>query len=227
MGHAEAVEDKIRFATCGKYKKFYYPKCSICGDEVKSMNYLRSIKYTCARCKYIKAMVEEKYRLRESKNNGSAQLSRAIERISKKANIANYQRAVNDITADMEEGVRFGSTEEVITALELKRLKVKYRHNVKFGRYRADFVLDELKIILEVDGRLYHTKETAPREELRDNLITLSVGAEWEVIRITDNLINDNITQLMRAVRIVVKERKKIRLANAGELPSWYSRRKV
>ena len=114
-----------------------------------------------------------------------------------------------------------------MVALELKRKNINYRQDVKFGRYRADFVLDDMKVVLEVDGKRYHTPQTAPREEIRDSLIILQLGAGWEVIRITDDCINENIARLMSGIRAVKIRRDKIRAKNNNELPAWYSRRKV
>ena len=112
-----------------------------------------------------------------------------------------------------------------MTALELIRRNVKINHQVEFGIYRVDFLLPEEKIVLEVDGTIFHTEKTKEREDIRDSLIILNLGPEWEIIRITDELINQNIRRLLPAIRAIKKKRQLIRKQNNGELPDWYSTR--
>ena len=93
------------------------------------------------------------------------------------------------------------------------------------GRYRADFVLPDEKVVLEVDGTLFHTDRTKEKEITRDNLIVLSLGSEWEVVRITDEDINKNITRLLPAIRKIKKKRAELRKNYGGVLPNWYTDR--
>ena len=97
---------------------------------------------------------------------------------------------------------------------------------MKLGSYRADFLLDDMKVVLEVDGVIYHSARTRQKEELRDGLILIALGAEWQVVRITDELITKNITRLMPAIEKVVKKRNMLRQAD-GSLPEWYTDRKT
>lgn len=227
MGYLEATEDGIRSVEVHKHLRYYFPKCSICGDEMQCLNCLRKFRYICKRCRFIEASVDKRYKQKENEFIHSQQLTKAIKRISKQWDILKYQNAIDGIISDIRQGVNFGSTEEVMVALELKRKNINYRQDVKFGRYRADFVLDDMKVVLEVDGKRYHTPQTAPREEIRDSLIVLQLGAGWEVIRITDDCINENIARLMSGIRAVKIRRDKIRAKNNNELPAWYSRRKI
>lgn len=121
----------------------------------------------------------------------------------------------------------FDSTEEMMVAIELLHKKVNLRHQVKMGRYRADFVLPDYKIVLEVDGVMFHNENTRKKEQIRDNLIILNLGAEWEVIRITDKLINDNITKLVPAILKLKDKRQYYRKRHNGTLPSWFSDREI
>ncbi|MDD4280434.1 MAG: DUF559 domain-containing protein, partial [Candidatus Sumerlaeales bacterium] len=113
------------------------------------------------------------------------------------------------------DGVVFGSTEEVLVALELSRQGVKYRTQVKFGPYRADFVLDDYKVVLEVDGKLFHSEERKFQEQFRDGLILAGLGPKWELVRVTDENINKHITRLMCAIATVVEGRKSRRVRDA------------
>lgn len=50
MSYKEAKEDGIRIEKAGRYS-VYYPHCRFCGDEVRSLNYLRDRHYVCKDCK--------------------------------------------------------------------------------------------------------------------------------------------------------------------------------
>ena len=50
MGYKEAKEDGIRIVSGFNYTA-YYPKCHICGEEMKVMAYIRNTEYTCKQCK--------------------------------------------------------------------------------------------------------------------------------------------------------------------------------
>lgn len=50
MSYYEAKEDDVRIGHDGM-STVYYPPCRICGREIKSLAYLRKIKYTCPDCK--------------------------------------------------------------------------------------------------------------------------------------------------------------------------------
>ena len=50
MSYYEAKEDDICIGH-DRLSTVYYPPCRICGKEIKSLAYLRKIKYTCPDCK--------------------------------------------------------------------------------------------------------------------------------------------------------------------------------
>lgn len=226
MGYHEAAEDGVRRSRNDLGDCWYYPKCCICGEEVPTWNYKRSIKYTCKNCKEKMKFVESQKRVDNNENSKNRKLKNAVDRIYKKTKKPrSYQQAIEAIEKNLHRDGWFQSTEEIMVAIELVKRGIKARHQVKFGRYCADFVLPDEKIVLEVDGILYHPKSNIYKEDTRDNLIVLSLGPEWEVIRITDELINENITKLVPAIRKIRDKRKAERLKNSGALPKWYTDR--
>lgn len=229
MGYADAVKDGIRIVKGTGNKKYtiYFPKCHICGEEIKSMTYKSNTKYTCQRCKLIDYMADKVVRVENNKDKKERKLKNAINKIEKQVGlkIKEYNKAIEVIRKNLHKDKWFDSTEEIMTALELIRRNVKINHQVEFGIYRVDFLLPEEKIVLEVDGTIFHTEKTKEREDIRDSLIILNLGPEWEIIRITDELINQNIRRLLPAIRAIKKKRQLIRKQNNGELPDWYSTR--
>lgn len=229
MGYFEAVEDGIRnYQPHGALETFYFPKCHICGEEVKSIKYQRGMQYTCKVCRLNDYLSDKERRVETNTEVKNRKLENALQRVKKDAGPRiNYDKAESVVRKHLHTDGWFDSTEEIMAALELIRRNIKVRHQVKFGRYTADFVLLDERIVLEVDGIIYHGKERHDKEVLRDNLIILSLTPEWEVVRITDELINQNIRGLVPAIRQVKNARQKVRSKNNGQLPEWYSSRKV
>lgn len=226
MGYEEAKKDGIKIVSGRKYTIFF-PKCHICGEEVKSMQYKSSMQYTCQRCKLMNYMADKIERIEDNKEKKERKLNNAINKIEKQvgSKIKEYDNAIGTIKKNLHKDKWFDSTEEIMTALELTRRKIKIIHQVPFGIYRADFVLPEEKIVLEIDGTVFHTEKTKEKEDIRDSLIILNLGPEWEVVRITDELVNQNIRRLLPAIKAIKKKRQSIRKQYDGMLPDWYSTR--
>lgn len=240
MSYYEALEDGLKVIP-GKEKfdkTIYFPKCHICGEEVFSYSYNREETYLCKKCKAKKAerkALENLFRVVSKNENPKSyeaqerKFKRAVVRIKKCKDYDefDYERAFAKVHDKIHRHGWFDSTEEVMTAIELEKYGMNYRHQVRFGsNYKADFVLDDEKIVLEIDGRLFHSgEEKLEKDIVRDNLIILALGLDWEVIRITDDYINENISQLVPALEQIKEERKRIRAKYGGNLPSWYSRR--
>jgi len=229
MGYREAIEDNIRiYKNSRTSSNHYYPRCQYCDKEVMSLSYIRGNNYTCKGCKVENYLSDKENRQESNKAVKEKKLINAIDRIAKHTNdIDKYDRAIRIIKSYLHRDGWFDSTEEIMVAIELCKRKVKFNHQVEFGRYRVDFLLPEQKIILEVDGTLFHTEKTREKEMIRDNLIVLNLGAEWEVIRITDDDINSNVTKLIPALKRVKEKRQKLREKNDGLLPDWYSNKSI
>jgi very-short-patch-repair endonuclease len=229
MGYREALEDNIRmFQNETSHSNLYYPKCHICSKEVKSLSYIRGNKYTCMECKTNIYLSDKDKKAVYDKYEKDKKFDNAINRVRAKtgeSKFKTYVKAIELVKSNLYKDHWFDSTEEIMAAIELLHNKVKLRHQVKFGRYRVDFVLPDYKAILEVDGVLFHNASTRKKEEVRDNSIILSLGAEWEVIRISDKLINQNITRLLPAITNILKQRRDYRKTFKGSLPKWYNDR--
>lgn len=227
MSYNEALKDGIRFERRG-YCNMYFPPCHICGQETESMTYIPENKYTCKKCKQEIYLSDRKSSAENSLEAKEKRLEKAIERIKRKTgNFSRYKDAIEVVKKNLHKDGWFQSTEEVMTAIELVKNNVRARHQVKFGRYKADFVLPDEKAVLEIDGELFHTDKTRKKEALRDALIVASLGSDWEVIRITDSLINQNITRLVPAIKKGLKERRRLREQYNGQLPQGYSKKAI
>lgn len=210
MSWNEALEDGIPVTTDRSYFNLYHPPCQICGAPVKNWAYVRGAHYTCKDCriKLVRQSREEGGLLSSSKKQ--RKLETAIKRISKITDIRPYMKAIDLVKKNLERQGWYQSTEEIMVALELIRQGVKANHQVRVFEYRVDFVLPEIKIALEIDGKPYHGKEKLESQSIRDNVITWRLGEDWQMIRITTDNINRNITKLIPAIQGVLTKRRSI-----------------
>ena len=231
MGYQDAIRDGVKVKFEGSRGEVYYIPCCQCGAEVRSFSYHVKQKYICKECVELDRLIKKKeraeIRAKERAEQGIGQpipktqeqiekiraknetmLSKAMSRIDRMTTLSIFTQAIAKVRGEMDAGVIYQSTEEVLVALELSRKGIEYRTQVHFGPYRADFVLDANKIVLEVDGRLFHAAEREFKDNLRDGLIVAALGPRWEVIRITDDNINKNITKLTKAIARLIDYRK-------------------
>ena len=220
MSYNEALADNIR-----RDNGMYFPPCHKCGAETRSMSYIPGRKYTCQSCKLADKLADKERLSNNKRECKERKFAEAVKRIGKRANLTAYSFAINKVYEKLHTVGYFDSTEEILVAIELVKNKIRFRHQVKFNRYRLDFVLPDEKVVLEVDGVTFHNVETRNRERLRDDLIVLGYGAEWEVIRVTDKMVNENITKLLPAIKEIKRKRKELKEANGGVLPYWYTDR--
>ena len=228
MSYAEAIKDGIRTVRLKSGDQLYFPKCHKCGKEIQSIRYQSGLRYTCKECKMDNYLSDKEKKVTADKETKDKKFDNAVNRIKQHVrNIKKYDEAIKTVKANLYKDHWFDSTEEIMVAIELLHKRVNLRHQVRMGRYRVDFMLPDYKIILEVDGVMFHNENTRKKEQLRDNLIILNLGVEWEVIRITDKHINEDITSLLPALLKIKEKRKYYRKCNNGLLPKWYSYREL
>ncbi len=208
MSWYEATEDGIPTAKDKDSYTGYFPPCHICGTPVYSWSYIRGTSYTCPECR--KELVRQEIEKKQQKTDvgKSAKLDDAVKRISKHTNISDYDRAIKSVEKCLNHPGWFQSTEEIMTALELVRNGIKTHHQVRIFDYTVDFVLPELKVALEIDGSIYHGKDKQEWQTMRDEVIANKLGDGWQVVRISTDDINTNITRLLPAIKGVLKYRR-------------------
>ena len=208
MSWHEAIEDGIPVAKDSAKRSCYYPPCHICGEPVYSWSYIRGCQYTCKGCKteLVRQAREERSAIGTGKKK--EKLKTAIKRISKVTNIAPYEDAIRLVEKNLNKRGWYQSTEEIMVALELIRCGVKSFHQVKIFEYTVDFILPDLKVALEIDGKIYHGKDKLEYQSQRDDAITYKLGEGWEMIRIFTDNINQNVTKLIPGINAILKSRK-------------------
>ena len=200
--------------------------CSICGVRMTSWSYRKGLTYRCCDCKESEKEEHRNAGVKPELRKLQAQrrLEIAEEVINRQfGNIGRYQGHVEWVSDNLDRVGWFQSSNEIIVALELMYKKVPTRHQVKMGKYRADFILPDMKVVLEIDGEHHKQKDVKERDKLKEAVMLSSLGPEWEVIHIKDELIKQNLKQLVPAIKKTVAWRKKMRKEYRGNIPDHVS----
>lgn len=131
-----------------------------------------------------------------------------------------YDESIAVLEKALEEPGKFASSHEMMTAMELLRNGVRFKPEYTIGRRRVDFLIPEMKVVLEIDGHLHEYKQVADSE--RDIEILGYLNSEdngWEVIRIPTKRIEQNIKKLLPAIKALYKHKQYERKKNGGFLP--------
>ena len=225
MGYMDAVRDGIRIDKKGPGADWYYPRCHKCGIEVPCWNYISGQKYTCKKCKLEDQLIAADIRKEEDRKTRTVKLEKVISKMKSQGAYSKYESAIEIARQMIDDGGHiFDSTEEIEVAIVLLEEGIQFRHQVRFGkRYIADFVLDEMKVVLEIDGDIFHGESRLAKQQIRDDLIIAALGPEWEIVRIKTSTLNQNMAKLPKALKAVLKRRKMYRRLNKGQLPEWYN----
>lgn len=203
--------------------------CNECGKEFPCRQHIRPDRRICPGCK-----TYEK-ELRDILTNDMAgprvklrKFDEAVTRIEKSVNnFKSYQPAINTIRKVVLRKGWFQSTEEIMAGIELIKNGVRTIHQQKVGRYKVDFALPDMKVLLEIDGRPYHSDKT--KEGIRDGNIQLALGPSWYVVRIDTDKINKNISKLVPAIKAAVEaqQQDRARIRDKGKLMKKDLRKKI
>ncbi len=117
----------------------------------------------------------------------------------------------------------FESSHEIMVAIELINNEIKIIPQKKINQYTADFMLPDLKIILEIDGYWHNNSKTLLRDAKRDVDIIDELGAGWEVIRVKTTTIEKRLMYLVDDIKKEYKERQLLRKNNHGILPDGFN----
>lgn len=156
----------------------YDHQCVLCETMFPS-NHERD--YYCEECKSKMDLVKKIEVVDKAETDIKKRFSEysKLEQIKKCADIAR-KRVFDGID-------NFGSKPEAIAAIQMINSGITYHSQAQVGKNKVDFLLPKMKIILEVDGMLYHMDED--KTFIRDRQIMGSAGESWEIVHISDDSI--------------------------------------
>lgn len=135
-----------------------------------------------------------------------------------------YYLPYKNIRDEFLEGKQdFLSSEEIAVALVLVNLGYDYIPNYKILNHKVDFYIPEIKVCLEIDG--VHHEMTTIKDSRRDKEIRDELGNDWEIVRIKTEYIHKNPEKVIDACIALKEEKQKLRNANGGFLPEYFSDR--
>lgn len=212
MGYNEALADGIQRvydAEIGRGGKkgtyVYLVPCEICGTVTKKRVYRRDLINTCDKCKAtLKARQTEKKKidskLLQVETKHEQRFNKAVSKIKKQVkDFSSYTNAINIAKTSLE---KYDSIPESMVAIELIHLKYKIIPQQKVGKYRVDFAIPKEKIVIEVDGSVYH-KDIYKGD--REATIQFSLGMDWKIIHIPAEMIENDITKLKDIIDVFYK----------------------
>lgn len=152
-------------------------------------------------------------------------LERAVRILEKQAlDIYQYKDIIEDFEQYVTENPeKFDSAHEMIAAMMLVDNGIKAKIQYKIDRYRVDFYIPDMKIVLEIDGELH--AHNLYRDNERDIKVRELLGPEWETVRIGTKYLEQNAPAMVDAMIAIKNEKIKLRSKHHGYLPEWYSSR--
>ena len=183
-------------------RKVYLFKCDKCGAEIQKTSYQRNRTYTCNYCRRKNLKKKKLYEQPwdSIKTPADERFDKAIERIRDQVNdFGGYKKSISMAQKRCE---KYGSVPEAMVAIELLKLGYRIIPQQKVGRYRVDFALPDEKIIVEVDGKIYHQNGYNGK---REAVIQYSMGMDWKIIHIPAEKIDKNIQKLKEIMDAFIK----------------------
>ena len=89
-----------------------------------------------------------------------------------------------------------------MVAIELIRIGYSIIPQQKIKKYKVDFAIPKEKIVIEVDGSIYH-KDVY--KGYREAIIQLSLGLDWKIIHVPAEYISKDIQKLEQIIKILSK----------------------
>lgn len=202
MSKADAIRDGIEIID-GRLGRYYKISCAQCGHTYASRQYTGNRVYLCPTCreinrKKLKAHVEQlSLSIPDAETKEEKRYRKAVEEIEKQAgSLKGYEKAVE---VCRKATFKYGSTPEAMLAIELVRNGYRVIPQQKIGRYRVDFALPNEKLIVEVDGSIYHTN--SQKELEREASINYKIGLDWRFIHIPAESISKDVRKVVRLLK--------------------------
>ena len=179
-------------------RPYYLIPCEICGRKISRTQF--SLKRTYV-CDYCKGLIKKKQRaaipkeLENVETRREKQFRHAVEKIEKQ--VDDFEKYKKSIEIAKTRAENYGSIPEAMVAIELLKLGFKIIPQQKIKNYKVDFAIPKEKIVIEVDGSIYH-KDIYKGD--REATIQLSLGLDWKIIHIPAEYIEKNITKLKSVI---------------------------
>lgn len=187
--------------------------CVMCGKDYENNS---KISYKCTSCEN-KLITVKKL---EMIDKAEYKLCTVGGRQRFKKNIDLSKEVQNVRKRILEKTDSFSSLQEVMVAIQLENQGIKYETQKEINGKKVDFFIPDLKIILEIDGELYHTDKE--KEFVRDREIMSKAGEEYEIVHIDAESVPRETWNLKEALPFIVESRDKNNMFRDSRLDTYW-----
>lgn len=173
----------------------YEIPCQSCGRIIRTSQFSKSKTYLCNYCKGI-LKEKEKIEIDTCGTKHEIRFQKAIKNIEEQ--VLDFDKYSSAISTARKRIDKYASIPEAMVAIELLKNKFSIIPQQSIGKYKVDFVLPKQKIVLEVDGEVYHTNKE--NEAKRDLFIYKSLGFDWKIIHLPAKMVQNNIAKLKEEI---------------------------
>lgn len=166
-------------------------KCSFCKKEIEKR---RKAKVDAAREEILSILAEDlgtDYEHLRRFEKATTKFGRAYA-----DNIETARNAIDE----------FDSVPEVVACIELLHIGTRVIVHQKVGDYTVDFCLPEEKVVVEIDGSLYHNDEA--KEQMRDYAISHMLEGDWKIRHIPADAVMKNHVVFGKGMKHMLNERR-------------------
>lgn len=191
--------------------KVYIYECPTCGNPVKKFFLILDRPIYCNLCRTnalerVNAARKEAKRKEIELNSispGDANKKIRFQKAASKMDkLGGYDEAIKKAKSAYR---KYDSVPEAVAAIILLHCGYRVIAQQPVSDYKLDFVLPDEKIVIEVDGSIYHTDEL--KREIRDTSIKYNLGSEWEILHIPAESLMKRPKVFERLIKKKIDER--------------------
>lgn len=203
---------EIENGSRGGASNAYDIPCSICKKYIRMASFDKQKVYVCQSCR-VKSKKKREVKLQDEIDatlldyvdvRHVRRYEKAIDLLHRNIrDITRYENAIALLEAKRDD---FDSVPEALVAIQLIKDKHKISIHPIIQGIKPDFVVVDLRCVVEVDGGIYHTNDE--KEALKDYKLHRALGAEWGVVHIPAEYISKNIAKLDFLIKSALQTQK-------------------
>lgn len=195
---------------CGRM--VYEVPCVVCGRPVGMRNFSTNRVVKCRFCKKeiakrrnakMQAAREELLSILADDFETDSQHLNRFEKGSAKFN-GTYSQSIELARKAID---KFDSIPEVIACIELLYIGARVIVHQPVGDFTVDFCLPDERVVIEIDGSLYH-KDKA-KQDIRDHAITYMLDGDWLIRHIPADVVTKDHKAFGDAARKMLNQRRR------------------
>ena len=189
----------------------YVVPCDVCGKPVKTVMYSTTRSCRCRECKSKDVSTGNKIKKMAKEYHGRIAAQEFgidyehYKRFEDGAEIFGQEYS-DDIERAKRLILKFDSVPEVIACIELLHIGANFVFHQKVERLVVDFFFQDEKIVLEIDGSLYHSDPNKVFK--RDLILKNTLGDGWKIKHIPSDTLKKNHKLFGKSMSKLIDERR-------------------